>query len=145
MVVVSPRQIGEFGEWDEERFFDVFETGSEVDIDKSWEAAFPLVGSIAGTGSVMLDDEAAPVGPEIGFSPPILILPERVRVIAEALGAADAATVEDHWARLDSPFMDNGRYVDEEGKEYAMWGFRETAKLLGRAAAASSGVLFAIF
>ena len=119
-------------------------TGSEAtEIDKSWEAVFPLVGSIAGTGMMLVDD-AVPVGGDLVYGPAMFIEPERVAGVNSFLASADSAAVEDHWQRLDSPFMSNGSYDDEQGKEFAMDCYRKTTELFADAAAASNGILFAI-
>ena len=112
-------------------------------LDKSWEAAFPLIGSIAGTGMMLVDD-SLPIGHDLGVGPARFIDPDRVAAMSALLAAADDATVEEHWAALDSPFMANGLYDDEDGKEFAMYGYRTTAAVLADAAASGRGVLFAI-
>ncbi len=114
-----------------------------TNINKSWEAAFPLVGSIAGTG-MFLVEEPVPVGSDLGFGPAMFIDPEQVADIAARLASADEVTVEEHWATLESPFMGNGLYEDENGKEFAMDGYAKTVRVFVSAAAASQGVLFAI-
>ena len=114
-----------------------------TNIDKSWEAAFPLVGSIAGTGMMLVDDPR-PIGGDMGFGPAMFIEPDQVKAIAAQLERANDAVVESHWATLESPFMQPDLYDDEWGKEFAMNGYRQTVLVFVKAAAASQGVLFAI-
>lgn len=111
-------------------------------IDKSWEAVFPLIGAIAGTGMMLVDDPL-PVGGDLGFGPALFIDPSQAAAIASRLEAADDATIEAHWSTLDSPFMADF-YDDAEGKDFALWGYREASRVFATAAAESKGVLFAI-
>ena len=112
-------------------------------IDKSWEAAFPLVGSIAGTGMMLVDDPL-PISGDLGFGPAMFVEPGQVKAIAERLARADDAMIESHWAALESPFMQPGMYDDDWGKQFAMDGYRQIVQVFTTAAAASQGVLFAI-
>jgi len=142
-VAVSGDAPAELSSWSDDQLVALFGGPEAVNINKAWEAVFPLVGSIAGTGGMMVD-EPIPIGGDLAYGPAMFIEPEQVRAIAGKLASADDATVEAHWTTLDSPFMQPGLYDDDLGKEFAMEAYRETVTLFVSAAAKSQGVLFAI-
>jgi len=127
----------------DDQVYSLLNSSEAAGIDKSWEAAFPLVGSIAGTGMMLVDDPQ-PIGGDLGFGPAMFIEPGQVNAIAAHLAQADEATIESHWATLESPFMQPGMYDDDWGKDFAMNGYRQIVHVFTTAAAASQGVLFAI-
>lgn len=126
-----------------DQIYSLLNSPEAASIDKSWEAAFPLVGSIAGTGMMLVDDPQ-PIGGDLGFGPAMFIESGEVTAIAQKLAQADDAIVESHWETLDSPFMQPGMYDNEWGKDFAMNGYRQVVQVFTTAAAASQGVLFAI-
>ncbi len=143
LAAVSESMASELEAGPEDRVYGVLTGPGSVDLDKSWEAVFPLVGSIADTGEMLVDD-VRPIGGDLGFGPAMYIEPGQVKMVAAKLRGADDGLIESHLANLDGPFMGPGMYDDEEGKEFAMYGFRRTAGLFMSAADDSYGVLFAI-
>lgn len=143
LVAVSADAEDEMTSWSQDQIHDLLTGPTGLDIDKAWEAVFPLIGSIAGTG-MMLTDDVTPIGADMGFGPAMLISSSDVAAIASAIHAADDAEVETHWRDLDSPFMSSGIYDEPEGKEYAMDAYRRTADLFWTAAASGACVLVAI-
>ena len=131
------------GSMSDDAIFELLTGPDATEIDKSWEAVFPLIGAIAGTGTMLVED-ALPVGDDLGFGPAMFIDAQQVAAIHGHLSAVDGPALDEHWEQLDSPFMIGGAYDGHEGKDYAMSGYRRTAQLFAVAAAASQGVLFAI-
>lgn len=143
LVAVSGNAPEELSRWSDDQLIALLSGPTAANIDKSWDAVFPLMGSIAGSGE-MLVEEPVPIGGDLAFGPAMFIEPDQVRAIAAKLEGADDATVEAHWRTLESPFMESGRYEDDMGKEFAMNGYRAAVRVFVTAAAASQGVLFAI-
>lgn len=143
LVAVSESASAELDSMSDDQLFALLNSPEAANIDKSWQAAFPLVGSIAGTGMMLVDDPR-PIGGDLGFGSAMFIEPGQVRAIAAKLQSADDAVVNSHWATLDSPFIQSGLYDDEGGKGFAMDGYRRMVEVFVNAAATSAGVLFAI-
>ena len=143
LVAVSESLANELESGSDDQIYELLTGPGSVDLDKSWEAVFPLVGSIAGTGDFLVE-EPRPIGGDIGFGPAMFIDSGEVKAMAAKLSGADDGLIASHWAGLDSPFMQPGMYDDDMGKEFAMDGYRRTVDLFAAAAAASDGVLFAI-
>lgn len=144
LVAVPGDAAAEMAGWTDQQIIERLRSAPAVGIDTSWEAVFPLIGSVAGTGN-MLADHPQPIGGDLGCGSALFIDAESVAVIAGRLAGADDETVEAHWGGLDSPFIDGAVYhLDEGSRAYAMWGYQMAAGVLRSAAAASNGVLVAI-
>ena len=113
-----------------------------VDVDKSWEAAWPLVGAIAESGMILTDD-VIPLGDDLGYGPAMVISAATVQEMASKLTSASPADVEAAWGALDNPLMTD-RYDDPDGKEFAMDGYAQTVEVFRGAAESSKVIVFAI-
>ncbi|MEM9464284.1 MAG: DUF1877 family protein [Actinomycetota bacterium] len=142
LTILSPSDVTAASDWSDEQIYERLTSADAVEIDKSWEVAFPLIGQIAGTG-MMLTDNAAPIGGELVFGPAMIVDATEVATINSALVGVDDDHAAAQLATLSSPFMATGP-DDDEGRSFGLWGFRETANVFAAAARDSSAVLFAI-
>lgn len=142
LAAIDPDDIDTMRGWGYEETMGLFESPSAVDLDKTWDVVFRLIGHIAGTG-MMVADNAQPIGEELVYGPAMYVDADTVKIMAMQLGGLDDEQVADAWAQIgveDTYPMG----VAAEEPEWFLERFTDATALIAQAAHASRVLAFVV-